>query len=56
MLLHEFENYNMFCEERDEKLLKVLMQYYTTRRYIGTNVKGRSVQRCFSPFCCWVER
>lgn len=32
-----FENYNMFCEERDEKLLKVLMQYYTTRRYIGTN-------------------
>ena len=34
-----FENYNMFCEERDEKLLKVLMQYYTTRRYIGTNGK-----------------
>lgn len=22
-----FENYNMFCEERDEKLLKVLMQF-----------------------------
>lgn len=35
-----FENYNMFCEERDEKLLKVLMQYYTTRRYIGTNGKS----------------
>src|SRR5699024_4301435 len=35
-----FENYNMFCEERDEKLLKVLMQYYTTRRYIGTNGKA----------------
>lgn len=34
-----FENYNMFCEERDEKLLKVLMQYYMTRRYIGTNGK-----------------
>lgn len=34
-----FENYNMFCEERDEKLLKVLMQYYTTRQYIGTNGK-----------------
>ena len=34
-----FENYNMFCEERYEKLLKVLMQYYTTRRYIGTNGK-----------------
>ena len=34
-----FENYNMFCEERDEKLLKVLMQYYTTRRYIGPNGK-----------------
>ena len=34
-----FENYNMFCDERDEKLLKVLMQYYTTRRYIGTNGK-----------------
>lgn len=34
-----FENYNMFCEERDEKLLKVLMQYYTTRRYICTNGK-----------------
>ena len=34
-----FENYNMFCEERDEKLLKVFMQYYTTRRYIGTNGK-----------------
>ena len=34
-----FENYNMFCEERDEKLLKVLMQYYTTSRYIGTNGK-----------------
>lgn len=34
-----FENYNMFCEERDEKLLKVLMQYYTTRRYIDTNGK-----------------
>lgn len=35
-----FENYNMFSEERDEKLLKVLMQYYTTRRYIGTNGKA----------------
>ena len=34
-----FENYNMFCEERDEKLLKVLMQYYTPRRYIGNNGK-----------------
>ena len=34
-----FENYNMFCEERAEKLLKGLIQYYTTRRYIGTNGK-----------------
>ena len=36
-----FENYNMFCEERDEKLLKVLMQFYTTRRYVDIN--GKSV-------------
>lgn len=36
-----FENYNMFCEQRDEKLLKVLMQFYTTRRYVDIN--GKSV-------------
>lgn len=35
-----FENYNMFCEERDEKLLKVLMQFYTTRRYVDINGKA----------------
>ena len=31
----------MFCEERDEKLLKVLMQSDTTRRYVDIN--GKSV-------------
>lgn len=36
-----FENFNMFCEQRDEKLLKVLMQFYTSRRYVDIN--GKSV-------------
>lgn len=32
-----FKCFNDFCEGRDEKLLKVLMQYYTTRRYVCLN-------------------
>lgn len=35
-----FDSFNSYCEERDEKLLKVLMQYYTTRRYVGINGKA----------------
>lgn len=35
-----FESFNTFCEERDEKLLKVLMQYYTTRRYLTIGGKA----------------
>lgn len=42
-----FENFNMFSEQRDEKLLKVLMQFYTTRRYVDTNGKAISEQAKF---------
>lgn len=35
-----FDSFNSYCEDRDEKLLKVLMQFYTTRRYVGINGKA----------------
>lgn len=37
-----FERYNNFMSKMSEKLLKVLMQYYTTPRYVDIN--GRAVQ------------
>lgn len=35
-----YECFSLYCKERDEKLLKVIMQYTDERRYIEINGKG----------------
>ena len=35
-----FDRHNAYCQKRDEKLLKVIMQYYDTPRYVDINGKA----------------
>ncbi len=45
-----FDRHNMFCQKRDEKLLKVIMQYYDEPRYVDTNGKAfRDTAKVYYP-------
>lgn len=45
-----FEVFNSYVEDRDEKLLKVLMQYYTDRRYVDVSGDAyKEVARFYDP-------